>query len=138
MPHMIVEYSANIEDEIGTETLFEALCDVGVETRVFARSGIRVRGECRPRVHISDGHPDNAFVHTVLRVGHGRDEATLKEAGDRIYQVICDHLTDLASTRALNISMEIQEIHPVLTWKKNNTQEWLDRRAAEAADQAAE
>ena len=138
MPHMIVEYSANIEDEIGTETLFANLCDIGVETGVFARSGIRVRGECRPRVHISDGHPDNAFVHTTLRVGHGREEATLKVAGDRIYQVICDHLAELASTRALNISMEIQEIHPVLTWKKNNIQDWLDRLAADASEQAAE
>lgn len=138
MPHMIVEYSANIEDEIGTETLFADLCDVGVDTGVFARSGIRVRGEARPRTHIADGHPDNAFVHTILRVGHGRDEAVLKAAGDRIYTVLCDHLAPLAENRALNISMEIQEIHPVLTWKKNNTQGWLDRRAAEAAAQAAE
>ena len=42
MPHMIVEYSANIEDDIGTESLFAQMCDVGVETGVFARSGIRV------------------------------------------------------------------------------------------------
>ena len=73
---------------------------------------------------------------TILRVGHGRDEATLKDAGDRIYAVICDHLAALAETRVLNISMEIQEIHPVLTWKKNNTPQWMDARAA--ADQAAE
>lgn len=138
MPHMIVEYSTNIEDEIRTDILFPKLCDTGVETGVFARSGIRVRGEARPRYHISDGHPDNAFVHTILRVGHGRDEDRLKTAGDRIYAVICDHLAALAETRALNISMEIQEIHPVLTWKKNNTQDWLDRRAAESAEQAAE
>lgn len=138
MPHMIVEYSANIENEIDTEILFANLCDVGVDTGVFARSGIRVRGACRQRVHIADGHSDNAFVHTTLRVGHGREEAALKAAGDRIYAVICDHLADLAKTRALNISMEIQEIHPVLTWKKNNTPDWLDRRAAEAPDQAAE
>lgn len=138
MPHMIVEYSSNIEDEIGTESLFAKMCDVGVDTGVFARSGIRVRGEARPRTHIADGHPDNAFVHTILRVGHGRDEAKLKQAGDRIYAVICDHLAALAETRALNISMEIQEIHPVLTWKKNNTPEWLARRADNGADQAAE
>tara|TARA_R110002072_G_scaffold44884_10_gene125187 strand:+ start:236 stop:652 length:417 start_codon:yes stop_codon:yes gene_type:complete len=138
MPHMIVEYSTNIEDEIRTDILFPKLCDTGVETGVFARSGIRVRGEARPRYHISDGHPDNAFVHTILRVGHGREEDRLKTAGDRIYAVICDHLAALAETRALNISMEIQEIHPVLTWKKNNTQDWLDRRAAESAEQAAE
>ena len=136
MPHMIVEYSTNVEDEISTDILFPKLCDMGVETGVFARSGIRERGEARPRYHISDGHPDNAFVHTILRVGHGREEARLKAAGDRIHAVICDHLAPLAETRALNISIEIQEIHPVLTWKKNNTQDWLDRRAG--ADQAAE
>ena len=103
MPHMIVEYSANIEDEIRTADLFPKMCDMGVETGVFARSGIRVRGEARDRYHIADGHPDNAFVHTILRVGHGRSVETLKEAGDRIYEVICDHLADLAATRALNI-----------------------------------
>ena len=138
MPHMIVEYSANIEDEIRTADLFPKMCDMGIETGVFARSGIRVRGERRDCYHIADGHAENAFVHTILRVGHGRSEETLKEAGDRIYAVICDHLADLATTRALNISMEIQEIHPVLTWKKNNTPDWLDRRAVAAADQAAE
>ena len=52
--------------------------------------------------------------------------------------MICDHLADLATTRALNISMEIQEIHPVLTWKKNDTPDWLDRREVAAAEQAAE
>ena len=109
-----------------------------METGVFARSGIRVRGEPRSRYHISDGHSDNAFVHTVLRVGHGREEATLKAAGDRIYAVICDHLAALATTRALNISMEIQEIRPVLTWKKNNTPDWLERRAREGSDRASD
>ena len=129
MPHMIVEYSSNIEDLIQTDGLFEKLCDVGVDTGVFNRSGIRVRGVARDRFEIADGHPDNAFVHTVLRVGHGRDETTLKAAGDRIYAIICDHLAALAETRALNISMEIQEIHPNLTWKKNNTADWMRGRS---------
>jgi len=126
---MIVEYSSNVEDLIRTDGLFAKLCDVGVDTGIFDRSGIRVRGEPRDRFEIADGHPDNAFVHTVLRVGHGRDEATLKRAGDRIYALICDHLAALAETRALNISMEIQEIHPILTWKKNNTADWMRRRS---------
>jgi 5-carboxymethyl-2-hydroxymuconate isomerase len=142
---MIVEYSTNIEYELRTDILLPKLCDMGVETGVFARIGIRVWGEARSRYHISDGYPDNAFVHTILRVGHGREKEMLKAAGDRIYEVICDHLASLAATRALNISMEI---HPVLTWKKNNTPEWLERRADEdkdintktdtATDQAAE
>lgn len=137
MPHILVEYSANIENEIGLEPLFETLTEVAVDTGVFALSGIRVRGIRRDRYRIFDNHPENGFVHTILRVGHGRDEERLKAAGDRIYAVICEHLQPLFDSRALNISMEIQEIHPVLTWKKNNIPDWFERRSA-AADQAAE
>lgn len=80
MPHMIVEYSADIEDELRTGILCPKLCGARVETGGFAQSGIRGRGEVRSRYHISDSHSGNAFVHTVLRARHGRDEATLKAA----------------------------------------------------------
>jgi 5-carboxymethyl-2-hydroxymuconate isomerase len=80
MPHMIVEYSADIEDELRTGILCPKLCGARVGTGVLAWSGIRVRGEVRSRYHIFDSHSGNAFVHTVPRAGHGRDEATLTAA----------------------------------------------------------
>lgn len=138
MPHIIVEYSANIEDAIDTDVFFEKLVDIAVETGVFQLSGIRVRGERRDRYRISDNHPDNGFVHTVLRVGHGRPEEKLKAAGERIYAVICDHLRPLSDARAMNVSMEIQEIHPVLTFKQNNIGEHMERRAQAGSVRAAE
>lgn len=82
MPHLIVEYSADIEDELRTGLLCPKLCGAGVGTGVFARSGIRVRGEVRTRYHISDSQSGNAFVHMVLRADHGRDEATLIAAAE--------------------------------------------------------
>lgn len=138
MPHIFVEYSANIEDEIGLDALFATLVDVAVDTGVFDLKGIRVRGVRRARYRISDAHPDNAFVHTVLRVGHGRDEATLKAAGERIYDAICAHLQDMYDSRPLNVSMEIQEIHPVLTFKKSNIAGHMAARRAGATNEAAE
>ena len=137
MPHIIVEYSANIEAEAELETLFRTLRDVAVETGVFPLSGTRVRGAKRKKYLIADGHPDNAFLHVVLRVGHGRDETTLKEAGDTIYAALCDHLQGVFDTRPMNISMDIQEIHPVLTFKRNNMAEHMERHAADTT-QAAE
>jgi len=82
MPHMIVEYSADIEGELRTGLLSPTLCGAGVETGVLARSGIRVRGEVRTRYHISDSHTGNAFVHAVPRAGHGREEAILIAAAE--------------------------------------------------------
>ena len=139
MPHIIVEYSANIEDEIGIDALFETLTEVAVGTGVFELSGIRVRGERRDRYRISDNDPSNGFAHTILRVGSGRTEETLKKAGETIYTAICAHLQKMYETRALNISMEIQEIHPVLTFKKNNIGAHMKARAAaQSAAEAAE
>lgn len=134
MPHIIVEYSANIEDEIGLDRLFERVSDVAVDTGVFELKGIRVRGERRDHYRISDADPLNGFVHTVLRVGHGRAEDQLHAAGERIYAVICDHLQGLFDSRPLNISMEIQEIHPTLTFKKNNIAQHMAARASAAAE----
>ena len=120
MPHVFVEYSANVEEEMDLDRLFERLVDVAVDTGVFELEGIRVRGVRRDRYRIADGRPENGFVHVVLRVGHGRPEETLKAAGDRIYDAVCGHVEKLFERRPFNVSMEIQEIHPRLTFKKNN------------------
>ena len=136
MPHFFVEYSANIEDELDFPALAQKITDIAVETGVFDLKGIRVRGVPRFNYHVADGHPDNAFVHTVVRVGSGRDEATLDAAGERVYAAICEHLQGMFESRPLNISMEIQEIHPVLTYKKNNTQDYIAAR--EGDSEAAE
>ena len=130
MPHVFVEYSANVEEEMGLDRLFDRLVDVAVDTGVFALKGIRVRGVRRDRYRIADGRPENGFVHVVLRVGHGRPEEALKAAGDRIYDAVCGHLEELFDRRPLNVSMEIQEIHPRLTFKKNNIAERTAARLA--------
>ena len=130
MPHVFVEYSANVEEDMDLDRLFDRLVDVAVDTGVFELKGIRVRGVRRDRYRIADGRPENGFVHVVLRVGHGRPEEALRSAGDRIYNAVCGHLGDLFDRRPLNVSMEIQEIHPRLTFKKNNLAERMAARLA--------
>ncbi len=129
MPHFFVEYSANIEKELDFPALSDKIVKTAVETGVFDLKGIRVRAVPRQTYRIADGHPDNAFVHTVVRVGSGRDVDTLDEAGKKVYSVICEHLKGAFESRPLNISMEIQEIHPTLTYKLNNTQDFMAERA---------
>lgn len=134
MPHIVVEYSANIEEALKLDALFEKLVYAAVGTGLFELAGIRVRGERRDRYRIADNHADNGFVHMTLRVGAGRPEAALKQAGDRIDAVLCEHLAAMFRARPLAVSMEIQEIHPALTWKKNNILEHMERRPIWAAE----
>jgi 5-carboxymethyl-2-hydroxymuconate isomerase len=134
MPHFFVEYSANLEDEIAIDALFETLHSAAAATGVFPLGGIRSRGVKVAQYRIADGHPDNAFVHLVIRVGHGRDVETLRQAGEVLFAVVTDHLARIFEARPLAISMEMQEIHPTLTFKKNNLHQYVKaRRTSNAA-----
>jgi 5-carboxymethyl-2-hydroxymuconate isomerase len=81
---------------------------------------------------IADGHRDNAFVHLSLKVGHGRDLETRKRACEAIFDAACRHLAPLFEDTPLGISLEVQEIDPVLTFKKNNLHEHVKQRAAKS------
>ena len=120
MPHLIVEYSANIEPELELPLLLRKLKDAAVATGVFPLGGIRVRGACRQHFDIADGDPSNAFVHLQARIGAGRDEATRSAAADALFDVLTDHLASLFASRGLGISLEFVELDPVSSRKQNN------------------
>ncbi len=130
MPHVIIEYSANLESELAWPAFLTALRDRALSTGVFPIGGIRVRAYRADHYLIADGHPDNAFVHIMLRVGHGRDLETRKRACDAIFATACERLAALYERLPLGISLEMQEVDAVLTCKKNNLHEYVKRREA--------
>lgn len=134
MPHFFVEYSANIEPEIHLDALMERLYAAAVESGVFEPGGIRIRGVRRDRYRIADNHPDNGFVHVVGRIAHGRDQATRKRVGEALFQAVCDQLQPLFARRPLAISLELQELDPHLSFRKNNLHEYVKTRAARPAE----
>lgn len=130
MPHVIIEYSANLDRELDFPGFLTALRDSALATGVFPLGGIRVRAYRADHYLIADGHPDNAFVHIMLRVGHGRDLDTRKRACEAIFATACEKLASLYERRPLGISLEMQEVDAVLTCKKNNLHEYVKRRGA--------
>ncbi len=129
MPHLIVEYSSNLEDAIELDTLMAKLRDRAVASGVFSLGGIRVRGECRDRYLVADGASDNGFVHITARVGHGRDAATRREAAESLFEVLCGHMQTVFDERGLGLSFEMVEIDPDTNLKRNNLHERLRNRA---------
>jgi 5-carboxymethyl-2-hydroxymuconate isomerase len=130
MAHIQIEYSANIGDRIDFPVFLEAVHTSALATGIFPIGGVRTRAYAAEHYRIADGHPDNAFVHTMLRVGHGRDVETRKRACDAIFATICEQLEGLLESIPLGLSLEMQEIDAVLTLKKNNLHEYVKRRTA--------
>jgi 5-carboxymethyl-2-hydroxymuconate isomerase len=130
MPHAIIEYSANLEGQLDFPRFLTALRDSALATGVFPIGGVRVRAYRADHYVIADGRPDNAFVHIMLRVGHGRDLDTRKRACEAIFATACEQLADLYNRIPLGISLEMQEVDQVLTFKQNNLHEYVKRRQA--------
>ena len=132
MPHLIIEHSANLKSRMDLSALARRLHVAALATGVFPEKGLRTRLATRNDYWIADDHPDNAFIHLVLRIGFGRDLATRKSAGDAIFKALCEGAADDQKRNPLALSCEIQEIDPELSWKKNNLPKWIDQRSKES------
>jgi 5-carboxymethyl-2-hydroxymuconate isomerase len=136
LPHLIIEYSANIEDRIGLDDLLDKLHATALTTGVFPVGGLRVRAHRADRYRIADNHPDNAFVHVTALIGHGRALDVQKRAAEELFATLTAHLAALYERSPLAISLNVQEFHPVLNLKKNNLHEHVQRRSGRAAAQS--
>ena len=128
MPHITLEYSHNLEKRADLEAVARRVHEAALATGVLPEKGLRTRMERREVYHIADGHPDNAFVHVVVRLGHGRDQETRRRVGEAVFSALADALAEDQATNPLALSCEVQEIHPDLSWKRNNLLEWISKR----------
>lgn len=131
MPHFIIEYSANLDNELDISEFVRVIHEAALATGIFPLKGIRTRAVRRDRYRIADGHPDNAFIHLLARIGHGRTLEIKKAGGQAIFNAATAHLAPLSDRMPLAISFEMQEMDPDLNFKNNNLPQWIDRREAE-------
>lgn len=128
MPHLVVEYSANIEAAFDLDVLLDRLHATAVGTGMFPLGGIRVRAYRADRYRIADCAPDNAFVHVTAIVGSGRPLARREGVARELFAALCDVLEPLAAKSPLAISFNMREFDPVLSFKKNNLHEYVRKR----------
>ena len=86
MPHQIIEYSANLESRLDIQSLVDGLHEAAMGIDGLPVGGLRTRAARRDRYQVADRHPDNAFVHLVLKLGHGRSEEKRREFGEALQQ----------------------------------------------------
>jgi 5-carboxymethyl-2-hydroxymuconate isomerase len=129
LPHLIVEYSANVEQRIALDALLDKLHACALGTGVFPLGGLRVRAHRADAYRIADKAPENGFVHVTALIGHGRPLDVQQRAAEELFAVLTSHLDPLYTKSPLAISLNVQEFHPVLNFKKNNLHEHVKRRS---------
>lgn len=125
MPHIQIDYSANLETRLDIGGLCRVLRDAAVETGVLPLAGIRVRATAATHCVIADGNPDHAFLDISLRLRGGRSEAAKAEATAHIFAAAESYCAGVMETSSFMLSFEMRDIDPRLSPKASSIRRYL-------------
>ncbi len=119
MPHLTIEYSANLENAGDFAGLCVALRAALLETKVFEEGAIRVRALPCPHYAVADMLPQNAFAAMILRIGAGRSLSDRQRVGEAVLAAARAHFAAPLAAPHFALSLDIVENDPALSWKLN-------------------
>ncbi|WP_437880414.1 5-carboxymethyl-2-hydroxymuconate isomerase [Pseudomonas sp. LRF_L74] len=120
MPHFIVDYSANLEDELDLDVLFAKVHRQLIDMQLFPTGGIRSRARRIETFRFADGLADDAGVHIELLLSAARPRALCEQVGKALFETVKDHLQPLQARRFLALSMHVGLLTPELLFNQNN------------------
>jgi 5-carboxymethyl-2-hydroxymuconate isomerase len=126
VPHLIVEYSTNLDSLINIQSLVDAIHHAALATGIAPVDALRTRAEPRNAYRIGDGHPNNTFIAIAARLGAGRTP----EQKHRFLAAILEATETGLGANAANVmlSVEYQEIDPEFRINKNNLRDAINAR----------
>jgi 5-carboxymethyl-2-hydroxymuconate isomerase len=122
VPHIIAEYSANLEDRLDVQGLVDDLHQAAIDSKVADLAGIRTRAARRVHFRVADGNPANGFVHIVARLRIGRPEAVRQALGEALLAAADKRLANVYPVHLIGLTVEIYEIEE-MTFRRNTLRE---------------
>jgi len=111
VPHLIIEYSANVAEHHDIEQLLDAIHRATLDLEVAPVAGVRIRAIRQDQYRIADGtDPNHAYIAMVARLGPGRDDATKARVIEALLDAGEAQLATEPSPLVIAWSLEVQEI----------------------------
>jgi len=130
MPHLVILYTGQLDQEVNMTSLCRQLADAMLTVtdesgkQVFPTGGTRVLAYPAAHYAVADGgaagiaaggaagvtaggNGDYAFAYLNLRMGRGRTEATQKLAGETLLAVAKAFFAPLMATKHMGVTLQI-------------------------------
>lgn len=127
MPHITLDYSANLEPHVDFASLCDCLRRAAIETGALPLAGVRVRAFAATHVSIADGNADHGYIDISVRLRGGRDITTRKQATAQIFEAAQSFLEPVMQHRSLALSFEMRDIDPELSPKCGTIRDHLTK-----------
>ena len=123
MPHIVIEYSANLEPDIDPMRLVSAVHRAALSQPIFDAHGARTRAARREHFLIADGDPTHAFIAVTARIGPGRSLPERKQASETIMAALFAEIAAIYQQRGLILSVEVTELDGGAMTRRNGLRE---------------
>ena len=127
MPHLIIEYSANLGGVVG-EQLVDEVHRAALSAETVSLAGLRTRAVAREMFRVADGDPENAFVALTARLGPGRTSAQKNDLIELILVAAEQAVSTVAPEFVVSYSVEFQEIDAEFRINRNHIRARLEEK----------
>ena len=126
MPHLMIDYSANVEPDVDIGGLCNTLRYVAASIDAFPLAGVKVRAVRVEHYAIADGNPEHGFIDISVRIREGRDMETKQNAAQKIFDAANEFVADVMRRRSLALSLELRDIDAALSPKSGSIRKYLE------------
>ena len=126
MPHLMIDYSVNVETDVDIGALCDTLRDVAASIDAFPLAGVKVRAVRVDHYSIADGNPEHGFIDISVRIREGRDMETKQNAAQKIFDAANEFVADVMRRRSLALSLELRDIDAALSPKSGSIRKYLE------------
>jgi len=129
MPHIHIEYSANLEEHVDMSALCNAVRTTAIAIDAFPMPGVRVRATRVDHYSIADGQAKHGFVDISVRLREGRSHDVKKNAVNDIFESARTFLAPAMKNHSIALSSELRDINAELSPKYGTIREHLENNA---------
>ena len=126
MPHLMIDYSANVEPDVDIDALCDTLRDAAASIDAFPLAGVKVRAVRVDHYAIADGNPEHGFIDISVRIREGRDMETKQNAAQKLFDAAKEFVADVMQRRSLALSLELRDIDAALSPKSGSIRKYLE------------
>jgi 5-carboxymethyl-2-hydroxymuconate isomerase len=115
MPHVVVQYTANLEAEVDMTALCREIADTLIAQKdeaggpLFPVGGTRVLAYPAQTFAVADGKGDYGFCYINIRIAAGRSDAKKKATGEAVLQKVQARFATAFGRRHVGVTIQIDE-----------------------------
>lgn len=123
MPHVILEYSANIlkQEKESIHHIFPVIHKMLTQYLPTQEGGCKSRSKQYDTFYLGDGNTNNAFVYLELKICKGRSLETQSMVGEKLLAMLQQQFANTAKALKLDITVQVTELSDVYfsPWKQS-------------------